>query len=174
MLNVIITGGSGFIGQRLVHEHLRRGDQVSIITRNEYTDLPEGALKIVGDLAKHTEPIGFPERADVLYHCAAEISDPAQMVAINHLGTRRLAEFAAGRIGRWVQLSSVGVYGPQNVGCITEDSPIRPVNEYEISKALGDAAVLKVAAVGGFSCAVLRPSIVFGDGMPNRSLLQLA
>lgn len=51
---------------------------------------------------------------------------------------------------------------------------LQPANDYEMSKAAGDDAVQEVAAGGDFTLTILRPSIVFGRGMSNRSLFQLA
>lgn len=174
MVTVAITGATGFIGRRLVGEHLRRGDRVRILTRQTGSRTCSGAETIIGDLTMDALPPSFPGTADVLYHCAAELHDVGRMSAVNAVGTQQLASAASGRIGRWVQLSSVGVYGPHSDGEITEDAMLQPANLYEISKARGDSAVLDAAARGGFVCTVLRPSIVFGPGMPNRSLFQLA
>lgn len=171
---VAITGASGFIGRRLVAEHVRRGDRIRVLTRRADVDFPAGVETCIGDLAGETLPPGFPGEADVLYHCAAELSDPTRMRAVNVDGAQRLADAAAGRIGRWVQLSSVGVYGSRADGEITEDTPLRPTNDYEVTKAAGDNSVLDAAARGSFACTLLRPSIVFGPGMPNSALFQLA
>ena len=42
---------------------------------------------------------------------------------------------ACGRIGRWIQLSSVGVYGPRTEGIVTEHTPEAPLGTYEQTKA---------------------------------------
>lgn len=174
---VAVTGGGGFVGRHLVGAHLRAGDDVRVLTRDGSAirrKLP-GATAVIGDLtASGGIPAGFLDGARVLYHCAAELRDPAKMEAVNIGGAARLLEAAAGRIGRWVQLSSVGVYGPRRGGTVTEDTPLAPENDYERSKAEADRLVAAGAAAGGFEHAILRPSIVFGADMPNRSLRQLA
>jgi nucleoside-diphosphate-sugar epimerase len=96
------------------------------------------------------------------------------MRALHVDGTRRLVEAAAGRVPRWVQLSSVGAYGRHNMdGSVSEDSPLDPNGEYEMTKVGSDELVRRAAASGAFAAATLRPSIIFGPGMPNRSLAQL-
>jgi len=109
---------------------------------------------------------------DVLYHCAAELRDPSRMEAVNVGGTAKLIEAAAGRVGRWVQLSSVGVYGPVRAGLVAEASPERPVGSYERTKTQADDLVREAAALGAFAYSMLRPSTVFGNDMPNQSLVQ--
>ena len=171
MLKVAITGASGFIGRQLVSEHLARGDKVNILSRRDVS-FPKEVCCYVGDIARDL-PHGFPGDADILYHCAAELKDPGRMTETNVLGTRRLVDAADGRIGRWVQLSSVGVYGQHREGLIDEAWPISPDNDYERTKATADQIVQERACKGAFGLVTLRPSIVFGRGMPNRSLLQL-
>lgn len=172
MYQVAITGATGMIGRRLVREHLARGDRVRILTRGG-RDMPPGVEVCVGDLSQSL-PDRFPGTADVLYHCAAELRDPVKMTGTNVQGTRLLAEVAKGKIGRWVQLSSVGVYGWREEGAITEDSELRPSNAYERSKAASDMQVREYADNGSFDLVILRPSTVFGSGMTNKSLYHLA
>ena len=173
---VAITGGTGWIGGRLAAAHLARGDAVRLLTRRPREARPrlEGDVAwFEGDLADPSATLtAFVDGADVLYHCAGELRDPARMRALHVDGTRRLVEAAAGRVGRWVQLSSVGVYGPRRDGTVTEDTPPRPEGPYEVTKAEADAVVLAAAAAGRLRASIVRPSIVFGPGMPNGSVRQ--
>jgi nucleoside-diphosphate-sugar epimerase len=95
------------------------------------------------------------------------------MEALHVEGAHRLIEAARHEIGRWVQLSSVGVYGQPRCGLVTEQSPMQPHGTYEITKEISDDLVRAAGLDGAFEWAMLRPSIVFGEGMPNRSLYQL-
>jgi len=89
-------------------------------------------------------------------------------------GTRTLLEAAVGQIGRWVQLSSVGVYGPHRVGVVTEGTAPNPGGLYEVTKKASDDLVIAARERGDLeSFTVLRPSIVFGANMPNRSIFQM-
>ena len=170
-----ITGGSGFIGSALVQHHVSAGDSIRCLTRSPETRALRGVHLVEGDLAKPDERLArFADGLDVLYHCAAELTDEQRMHAINVEGTRALLEAAAGRIGRWVQLSSVGVYGRHRTGVVSEETTLDPSGPYEASKAAADTLVLKAHGNGQLaSCALLRPSIVFGPGMRNRSVVQM-
>jgi nucleoside-diphosphate-sugar epimerase len=170
---VSVTGGTGFVGAGLVRAHLLRGDEVRVLTRRVAAPTLAGACLVRGDLTTGRVPHDFLKNADILYHCAGEIRDQAQMHALHVDGTRVLLERAAGRVGRWVQLSSVGVYGPRRAGMVTEDTPEAPVGPYEETKALSDRIVTDAHRTGLVDVVVLRPSIVFGPGMPNRSLFAL-
>jgi len=170
-----ITGGTGFIGSAVVQRHLRRGDAVRCLSRRR---LPgrDGRMEFVsGDLtAPDARLTRFADGLDVLYHCAGEVRDDRRMRAVNLQGTGALVAAAAGRIGRWVQLSSAGVYGRYRDGVVSERTPVTPQGEYETTKAQADQLVIEAAAKGRIdSVVVLRPTIVFGTGMPNRSIAQM-
>ncbi|MGA2962917.1 MAG: NAD-dependent epimerase/dehydratase family protein [Candidatus Korobacteraceae bacterium] len=177
-MKVAITGGTGFIGRRLVQRHAAAGDTVRVLTRrpSNQTGFPDAVRVHTADLASGTDAAllsQFVQGADVVYHCAGEISNESRMRSLHVDGTRRLIEAAEGRIGHWVQLSSVGAYGPHRCGAVTEETPLRPVGAYETSKAESDELVQQAARSGSFSCTVLRPSIVFGPGMKSQSLRQM-
>jgi nucleoside-diphosphate-sugar epimerase len=170
-----ITGASGFIGKHVLAQLLVEGWSVRALTRKESNE-PNGLVRYVrGDLTTASvadlEP--FVSGCDVVIHCAGELHDPERMTALHVTGTSRLAEAAKGRIGRWVQLSSTGVYGPRTSGLITEDTPTAPVGAYEVTKWQSEEIVRETAGRGGFELSVLRPSIVFGEDMPNQSLRQM-
>jgi nucleoside-diphosphate-sugar epimerase len=169
---VAITGGSGFIGRHLVDAHLKRGDAVRLLSR---TPGPDSDIEWVqGDLMDPNMDLrALIDGVDVLYHCAAELSDEAIMPALHIDGTRRLVDVARGNIGRWVQLSSVGAYGRQRDGVIDEGSTEDPVTTYEITKTRADSMVAESASKGDFESVILRPSIVYGLDMPNSSLFKV-
>lgn len=146
-----------------------------VLTREHGRGVPDGCKPFAGDLAVvDTVPVQFVDGADVLYHCAAELRDESLMHAVNVDGTSHLLDLASGRVRRWVQLSSVGVYGPCRVGPVREDAVPNPVNRYERTKAEADRLVVEAAARSGFEWTMLRPSNVYGPDMPNASLRQLA
>src|SRR6185436_5300692 len=81
---VAITGGSGFIGRHLIARHLARGDQVRYLPRKPPVAEIAGASAVIGDLAVPGDELRkFAQGADVLYHCAAELRNPAEMQSTN-------------------------------------------------------------------------------------------
>ena len=167
---IAISGASGMVGARLVQRHLERGDIVRVLARRAIATLPASVRIFMVDLASGADvPDGFTDGADILYHCAAEVRDPARMAAMNVGGTRKLIAAARNRIGRWVQLGSIAVYGVPASGTITEESPLCPADVYGRSKAEADHLVIKAAEQDAFSCAVLRPAKIFGAGARGES-----
>lgn len=168
-----ITGGTGFIGKKLVTRLVERGDTVRLLTRRSMQSEKSPSVEVREcDLlaAGVNELSAMLDGVDVLYHCAGQLKDPLTMRALHVDATHKLAEAASQRVGHWVQLSSVGVYGPVVEGTVTEDSELNPVGEYEITKTESDQVFVAAANKGGFSYSILRPSNVFGAGMTNQSL----
>lgn len=165
-----ITGGSGFIGRHLVNECLSRGHQVKVLSRKQNYKL-EGVDVCLGDLTDPQADLqSFVQDLDVLYHCAGEIKNEAYMQALHVEGTKQLLQAGAGKIGRWVQLSSVGAYGVQRSGLVDESTPVNPSGQYELTKTESDQLVANIAGSSNMQYTILRPSNVFGNDMPNQSL----
>jgi len=175
-LIVAITGGTGFIGKKLVERLVERGDTVRLLTRSPAGSGLSSLVQVHQcDLlsAGEDELSALLDGVDVLYHCAGQLTDAQAMRALHVDATRKLVAAASGRVGRWVQLSSVGVYGPVHEGSVTEEAALDPVGEYETTKAESDRIVIEGASMGGYSYSILRPSNVFGAGMTNRSLFAM-
>jgi nucleoside-diphosphate-sugar epimerase len=166
---IAITGGSGFIGSLLVDKFLKQSNQVRLLSRNTRAER-KNVQYFLGDLSNPSVDLsGFLDGVDILYHCAGEVSNESLMQELHVNGTQRLADAAQGKIGRWVQLSSVGAYGACRDGTITEDSKEQPFGVYERTKTESD----KIVTNSGIPFVILRPSNVFGIKMTNQSLFQL-
>ncbi|MDC0229380.1 NAD(P)-dependent oxidoreductase [Deltaproteobacteria bacterium] len=166
---ISITGGCGFIGKYLVEKHLQLGDQVRVLSRRKLLS-KNGVKFFVGDLSDPgCDFSDFVDGTNILYHCAGELNDETLMQELHVYGSQRLVDAAQGRVGRWVQLSSVGAYGACRNCVVTEDSPEYPSGVYEQTKTDSDEIVRK----SGIPYVILRPSNVFGSTMINTSLFQL-
>lgn len=171
-----ITGGTGFVGRGLVLQHLAAGDSVRLLSRRSVKDirLPHAVHVFHGDLTGPVASLAsFVDGVDIVYHCAGEIREQTKMEAVHVAGTRNLCDAAIGKIRHWVQLSSVGAYGPEASGVVTEGTELKPVGVYEETKATSDQLVMNAAKEGGFTYSILRPSNVFGPNMTNQSLFQM-
>ena len=169
---IAITGATGFIGSLLVRYHINLGDQVRILSRRQVNDL-HGVTSFTGDLRQQIPP-KFLHGVDIVYHLAAELNDPSLMRAVNVDGTSNLlaAAVSAG-VRRWIQLSSIGVYGPPTCPVVTEATVPMPLNEYEHTKLASDLLVKETCKNTSLEYSILRPSNVIGAKMKNGSFAAL-
>lgn len=177
---VLVTGATGFIGSSLVQALVADGYAVRALTRSETTFFSDNVEIVIGDLTHHDVDLEkIVAGCDVVVNCAGEIHDEATMHALHVDGTRRLLsafkQYIAGQ-GHWVQLSSVGAYGPPDIPgqprVVTEDSMLNPRGTYEITKTIADQHVME-SADSLFEYTILRPSNVVGMNMPNQSFASL-
>jgi nucleoside-diphosphate-sugar epimerase len=171
-LRVAITGATGFVGGRLLVAHLMRGDSVHILTRRPVIQPIQGCKVFLGDLTvPDSLRTDFLNGVDVLYHCAGSHGHPIEMQRVNVEGTKNLIELFCKTPSRWVQLSSVGVYGvPREKRVVNESSPLNPRNYYEHSKALAENLLVSAAEQYGFEYVITRPSIIYGPNNKSQVL----
>jgi nucleoside-diphosphate-sugar epimerase len=184
-MKIAITGASGFIGRRLIDALGRQGCTIRVLSRTTQPQLSAGIEVVKGDLTSPECPVDqFVRDCETIFHCAGEIRDVAAMRLLHVDGTQRLLQAVLKEAARrgckihWVQLSSVGAYGPPQGNAsaervVMEDTLMYPVGEYEVTKVLSDELVIQSSASGLMSYSIVRPSIVIGAGMPNKSLRAL-
>ncbi len=173
-MQISITGATGFIGKRLVRYYEERGATIHLLSRKNIPVAGAATRLFKHDLAisDSRDLIDFVSGSDVVYHCAAELTNLSSMREVNVAGTQKLFDAARGRVGRWVQLSSVGVYGQPKSGLVDERHVLDPRSEYEKSKLAADRWLREQSRQHGTALTILRPSTVFACDMPNQSLFQ--
>jgi UDP-glucose 4-epimerase len=175
--HVLVTGGAGFIGRRLVTALLGAGARVTVLTRDAARPAAEevrraGAAVVAADVcALDRDALArIAGGGTVLCHLAADVSvaGPA-LRATNVEGTRRLLDAAAPLdVPYVVAASSIEAQGPGAPGDVplAEDAPARPVTPYGESKLEAERVVADWAGATGRPCAVLRIGNVYGPGSP--------
>lgn len=181
-MQACVTGANGFIGQGLVAALYRQGFSIRVLTRRSGCVFPDGVQVVRGDLTAPDCPVDqFLTGCEVIFHCAGEIRDVATMQLLHIDGTQRLLQATlkeaaqSGQTIHWVQLSSVGAYGPPQGSIrtnhiVTEDTRPCPVGEYEATKAKADELVMQASEGGLMTYSIVRPSNVLGAMMSNQSL----
>lgn len=170
-MNVVVTGGAGFIGGHLADACMHAGDTVTC-----FDDLsggrPEnchGAELVVGDVRDPEALATIFRGAEVVYHLAAlgavprSVKDPITTDRVNAGGT--LAVLVAAReaqVRRVVATSSSSVYGGQGPVPTPEDSPLNPRSPYAVSKVTGEHYCRVFSDLYGLETVVLRPFNVYG------------
>jgi nucleoside-diphosphate-sugar epimerase len=166
-MNILVTGGSGFIGSRLVGELLSRGHDVRILDKVCSILYPE--LCQVGDVRDPAALDVATSKVDIVYHLAAEHRDDVRPISlyydVNVNGTEKLVSACtANGVSRLVFTSSVAVYG-LNAGEPSESSPPNPFNDYGRSKLQAEGVLQRWAGEkGGRVLTIVRPTVIFGEG----------
>lgn len=169
MTQVLVTGGTGFIGPRLVSRLVQRGYRVRCLMRRRGR-LPDGVEEVRGDLNDAAALRSALDGVDVVYHLAGAtiVRHPLVYRATNARGTRRLAQACAtmAKPPTVVYLSSLAAAGPATPGRPrTEDDSPSPVSRYGQSKLAGERALHAVSP--RVPVSVIRAPTVFGPGDPN-------
>jgi nucleoside-diphosphate-sugar epimerase len=174
MAQVFVTGGSGFVGRRLIEVLVERGDAVRALARSEKAAgavRQAGAEVVVGDLDEVAAMQAGMAGCEVVYHSAALVQDwgdPADFYRVNVVGTEKvLAAAKAAGVGRLVHVSTEAVLvdgrGPIRNADEKWPKPARPLPLYPYSKGLAEDRV--IAANGdGLTTVVVRPRFVWGKG----------
>jgi hopanoid-associated sugar epimerase len=174
MASVLVTGGCGFIGKRLVEALTRRGDTVRVLDLIE--GVTPGAEYIRGSVDDRTTVEDALDDVDCLYHLAGIAHlwrrDRDDFDRVNRRGTEAvLAAAAARRTPRVVHCSTESILLPKrrNGAAVDESSPPQleeMPGPYTRSKYLGERAAL-AAAQRGMDVVVVNPTVPVGEGDPN-------
>jgi UDP-glucose 4-epimerase len=171
---VLVTGGAGFIGRRVVRALLAEGHEVTVADLRAFPD--RQVRSVVGDLC---DPDG-PARAvqpgtDAIIHLAAftyvvaSVNDPFSTYRLNTDATARLLELAREHeVGTFLFASTNAVVGNVGGATITERTVLRPLTPYGATKAAAEMLLSSYANCYGMACASLRFSNVYGPGMTEK------
>lgn len=169
---ILLTGASGFIGSAFLKHALANNWRVRVLTRRPHDWHALAGVEVVGgDLSNTLDWEQALHGVQVVVHAAAEIKDVALIPVVNLQGPTQLLQAAVNAgVRRWVQLSSVGAYGPVHDGVVTEEWPDDPYGPYEMSKTKFDNLLMWTAQSQSIEVCIVRPSNVYGSGMRNQSL----
>ncbi|MFI8747737.1 UDP-glucose 4-epimerase family protein [Pseudomonas sp. NPDC077186] len=178
MQTLLLTGGTGFIGQALIKRLLRDGCyQPVAAVRRPPADVPSGAHSVqVDELSENTDWAAALVGAKVVIHAAARAhvlnetaDDPlAEFRAVNVSGTLALAQQAAqAGVKRFIFISSIGVNGNQSSHPFTVDDLPNPTEPYAVSKYEAELGLSQLSAKTGMEVVIIRPPLVYGPNAPG-------
>ena len=175
-MNVVITGGAGFLGTRLARK---------LVERNALTDASgrKRVRSIVGDLADAALlEQAVPRDTDTVFHLAAVVSGQAEAefdvgMRVNLDATRALLERCRKLVSppKVVFTSSLAVFGGPVPDPVPDDAPLMPQASYGVQKAIGEYLVFDMSRKGMIDGRSLRlPTITVRPGKPNRAASSFA
>ncbi|MDQ4098519.1 MAG: SDR family NAD(P)-dependent oxidoreductase, partial [Actinomycetota bacterium] len=162
---ILVTGGSGFIGQYLVRALVAEGHHVRALARSDEAAAKAsaaGAQELArGDLADPESLKAAAAGCDLVYHLAGTYRGSAAELQSSHVaGTARLLRSVEAG-SRFVLVSSTSVYGWDQPWPADETMPPHPESAYGSAKLAAERLVL--ARTKGPS-VVVRPTITYGIG----------
>jgi UDP-glucuronate 4-epimerase len=184
-MNLLITGGAGFIGSHLADRRLAGGDRVVVL--DDFNDFYDPAVKranvaphlsnpryrlVEGDIRDRTIVfrVFAQERFDAVLHLAARagvrpsLRQPVLYEEVNCVATLHLLEAAVahGR-PRFLFASSSSVYGINSKLPFSEEDPTdRPISPYAATKRAGELHVYTAHHLHGLEAVCLRLFTVYG------------
>ncbi|MGA7160339.1 MAG: NAD-dependent epimerase/dehydratase family protein [Bacteroidota bacterium] len=173
-MNILVTGGAGFIGSNIVDAYVQAGHTVVIVD-----DLSTGSLNNVNPKAQfHNIDIRDPAvdtvlkaiPIDVINHHAAQmdvrksVADPKFDASVNILGMLNLFELGLRHGVKKIIFSSTGgaIYGEQDFFPADEKHPLRPLSPYGITKLATEKYLFYYQAVHGIQHVILRYANIYG------------
>lgn len=169
-MHVLVTGGTGFLGRRLV-EKLIAGDDVTVFAKKDDEELRQKGVKVVaGNMLNRGELAAAFTNADIVYHLAANLdeSDP-KMYDENVNGTKNVIELSKNfHIKKIIFMGSCGALGDIKVA--REDLPYNPRTKYEKSKAESE----KLVIASGIPYTIIRAPVIIGPNEIWRKIFEAA
>jgi len=140
-LEVVVTGGSGFIGSHVVDALRKKGHAVRVF--DQAKPGRDDVEWVKGDLRSKEDAYNAVRDADAVFHLAAvadvniATTDPQLCLDVNELGTLNLLNACTGEeVDRFILASTVWVYG-RAVGTVNEETPINLPNDIYTKTKIG-------------------------------------
>jgi nucleoside-diphosphate-sugar epimerase len=196
-MQIVITGGAGFLGSRLARQLLERPTvtnargEAQRVTALTLLDVVAPASPpadprvrmVIGDLADpRIAEEAVPVDTDSIFHLAAVVSGAAEAdfdlgMRVNLDATRLLLERcrALKAPPKFVFTSSLAVFGGVLPDPVTDDAPLKPQTSYGTQKAIGELLVYDMTRKGYLDGRSLRlPTITVRPGKPNKAASSFA
>jgi len=172
-MNVIVTGGSGFIGSNLVDRLIKEGFDTYVIDnlstgKRQFLN-PRAKFYQADILDKQRMKLIFEEvKPSAVFHLAAQIDvqssiqNPALDAQINILGTINMIELCKAYKSKLIYSSSAAIYGTPVHLPVSEQHQIEPLSNYGISKYTPELYIRCYAQLYNLKYTILRYANVYG------------
>jgi UDP-glucose 4-epimerase len=173
-MNILVTGGAGFIGSHIVDAYLREGHRIVVLdnlsTGKREQVHPDATFYAIDLMDPEVKDIFKRENIEVINHHAAQISvtqsvaDPVFDAEINIVGSLKLLQLAVThQIRKFIFASTGGaLYGEQDYYPADEEHPKQPMSPYGIAKLTVERYLNYYRENFNIQPTILRYSNVYG------------
>lgn len=173
--NILLIGGSGFIGRNIVHSLLSNSHKLVVLTRNKKQAL---------DIFPNNKNVHFVEAAIAEINQITKLLDCFNIEIVMHLATGlipssnkihfvkehdeivfptfKLMQIIAQKKIKIIFFSSAGMVYGEHEAVITEKTKLKPLNYYGFAKLLIEQHILFLSRILGLDYVIIRPSNVYG------------
>lgn len=173
-MNVLVTGGGGFLGGAIARRLLELGHRVSVLGRRRYPDLPDKITAIQADLRDFQAVSEACRGMDSVFHAGALAGiwgKKSDFFQINVDGTRHVIDGClANGVRKLVFTSSPSViFNQSDMENVDETVPYpsQYLSDYPRTKALAEQEVLAANGRQELLTVSLRPHLIWGPGDPH-------
>jgi UDP-glucose 4-epimerase len=169
-VKILITGGFGYLSNRLANDLSVCGHKIVLATRNQnLTQFSSEKIEVKKiDWDSNSSILKLCKKIDVVIHCAGVDSktstqNPKLAYDFNATKTENFVKVASSlMVKKFIFLSTAHVYRTPLLGRITEDSPVENLHPYAKSRHDGELAVLRHSEVTQMEGIVVRLSNIYG------------
>jgi len=177
-MNILVTGGSGFIGSHIVDKLIEQGHTVRVF--DEHKPLRENVEWTKGNLLNENEVLEACKDIEFIYHLAAiadvniALSHPTLCLQINEIGTMNLLNAASAmEVERVILASTTWVYG-KTEGTVDENTPIPPPDHIYTKTKIGQEHLFIAWQIHtGLPYTILRYDIPYGPRMRSNMAIAI-
>ncbi len=171
-MNILITGGNGFVGRHLIEVLQEHGESIRVLTtstRNTTWLEKRNVALFHGDIRSPETLVAPMDGVDAVFHLVAETrkwGDMQDSYAVNVTGTKNVCQAAlAAGVHRLIHVSTFTIYKRLIGRPVTEDDILAPLNEpYSFTKAQGDMLVQRMIREDHLPAVIIRLGALLGPG----------
>jgi len=169
---ILVTGASGFIGRNLIKVMVDQLYDFEIRAASRcnstlFDNKVEKAIVPCVDSNTYWDDALFDVEC-VIHLAAIAHNNDGDPYSVNVEGTENLARQAAKfGVKRFIFISTIGVYGANNIDNYSEDSKKNPHNIYSESKLIAEEKLKKICQECEMEYVIIRPPLVYGGNAPG-------